>query len=102
MRGRACGWRRATSSARTPRRARPGALRDQQGRRNPSWTPWRSTAARALAHLGRREEAAVLADAEVALAERFGAPVPIAHALHARAVAEAAGRRARGALRARR
>ena len=66
-----------------------GALREQQGRRNPSWTPWRSTAARALAHLGRREEAAVLADAEVALAERFGAPVPIAHALHARAVAEA-------------
>ncbi|HEX6619407.1 MAG TPA: LuxR C-terminal-related transcriptional regulator, partial [Solirubrobacteraceae bacterium] len=66
-----------------------GALRDQQGRRNPSWTPWRSTAALALAQLGRREEAAVLADAEVALAERFGAPVPIAHALHARAVAEA-------------
>ena len=66
-----------------------GALREQQGRRNPSWTPWRSTAALALAHLGRREEAAALADAEVALAERFGAPVPIAHALHARAVAEA-------------
>jgi DNA-binding CsgD family transcriptional regulator len=65
-----------------------GALREHQGRRNPSWTPWRSTAARALAHLGRREEAAVLADAEVALAERFGAPVPIAHARHARAVAE--------------
>ena len=65
-----------------------GALRERQGRRNPSWTPWRSTAALALAHLGRREEAAVLADAEVALAERFGAPVPIAHALHARAVAE--------------
>ncbi|HEX6745397.1 MAG TPA: AAA family ATPase [Solirubrobacteraceae bacterium] len=66
-----------------------GALRDQQGRRNPTWTPWRSTAALALAHLGRREEAAVLADAEVDLAQRFGAPVPIAHALHARAVAEA-------------
>jgi DNA-binding CsgD family transcriptional regulator len=66
-----------------------GALRDHQGRRNPTWTPWRSTAALALAHLGRRDEAAVLADAEVDLAERFGAPVPIAHALHARAVAEA-------------
>jgi DNA-binding CsgD family transcriptional regulator len=66
-----------------------GALRDRQGRRNPTWTPWRSTAAVALAHLGRREEAAVLADAEVDLAQRFGAPVPIAHALHARAVAEA-------------
>ncbi len=66
-----------------------GALRDQQGRRNPTWTPWRSTAALALTHLGRREEAAALADAEVELAQRFGAPVPIAHALHARAVAEA-------------
>ena len=66
-----------------------GALREQQGRPNPTWTPWRSTAALALAHLGRRDEAAALADAEVALAERFGAPVPIAHALHARAVAEA-------------
>ena len=65
-----------------------GALRERQGRPNPSWTPWRATAALALAHLGRREEAAALADAEVALAERFGAPVPIAHALHARAVAE--------------
>jgi DNA-binding CsgD family transcriptional regulator len=66
-----------------------GALRDEQGRRNPTWTPWRSTAALALAHLGRREEAAALADTEVDLAQRFGAPVPIAHALHARAVAEA-------------
>ena len=65
-----------------------GALRAEQGRPNPSLEPWRSTAARALAHLGRREEAIVLADAELALAERFGAPVPIATALHARAVAE--------------
>ncbi len=65
-----------------------GALREAQGRPNPSWTPWRSIAALALAHLGRRDEAAVLADAELALAERFGAPVPIAGALHARAVAE--------------
>ena len=65
-----------------------GGLREQQGRHNPTWTPWRSTAALALAHLGRRDEAAAVADAEVALAERFGAPVPIAHALHARAVAE--------------
>ena len=65
-----------------------GALRDQHGRPNPTWTPWRSTAALALAHLGRRDEAAVLADAELALAQAFGAPVPIARALHARAVAE--------------
>ena len=52
-----------------------GALRAEQGRPNPALEPWRSTAARALAHLGRREEAAALADAELALAERFGAPV---------------------------
>jgi DNA-binding CsgD family transcriptional regulator len=66
-----------------------GALREGQGRPNPTWTPWRSTAALALAHLGRREEAAALADAELVMAERFGAPVPIARALHARTVAEA-------------
>src|SRR4051794_23134016 len=65
-----------------------GALRAEQGRPNPALESWRSTAARALAHLGRRDEAAALADAELALAERFGAPVPIATALHARAVAE--------------
>ena len=65
-----------------------GALRERQGRRNPAWTPWRSTAALALAHLGRRREAARLADLELALAERFEAPVPIGRALHARAVAE--------------
>jgi DNA-binding CsgD family transcriptional regulator len=65
-----------------------GARRDARGRPNPTWTPWRATAALALAHLGRRDEAAALADAELVLAERFGAPVPIARALHARAVAE--------------
>ena len=65
-----------------------GELRFEQGRPNPSLMPWRSTAARALAHLGRRAEAARVADAELAAAERFGAPVPIAGALHARAVAE--------------
>ena len=65
-----------------------GSLREDCGRPNPTWTPWRSTAALALAHLGRREEAVAMADTELALAERFGAPVPIAGALHARAVAE--------------
>jgi DNA-binding CsgD family transcriptional regulator len=65
-----------------------GALREEQGRPNPTWTPWRTTAALALAHLGRRDEAAALADAELALAERFAAPVPIAAEVHARAVAE--------------
>ena len=65
-----------------------GALREESGRPNPTWTPWRSTAALALAHLGRREEAVAMADVELTLAERFGAPVPIAGALHARVVAE--------------
>ena len=65
-----------------------GRLREEQELSNPTWTPWRTTAALALAHLGRREEAAALAAAELALAETFGAPVPIARALHARAVAE--------------
>jgi DNA-binding CsgD family transcriptional regulator len=63
--------------------------RERQGRSNPTLTRWRSTAALALAHLGRRDEAAVLADEDVARAERFGAPVPMVAALHARAVAEA-------------
>ena len=56
--------------------------------RQQDWTPWRATAALALAHLGRREEAAVLADEDVARAERFGAPAPLVIALHARALAE--------------
>jgi DNA-binding CsgD family transcriptional regulator len=67
---------------------RVGELRDGQGRPNPTWAAWRSTAALALAHLGRSDEAIGLADAELALAEAFGAPVPIVAALHARIVAE--------------
>ena len=65
-----------------------GALRAKEGRTNPARTPWRSTAALALAHVGRRADAAALADEELAQAVRFGAPVPIVTALHARAVAE--------------
>ncbi|WP_028061647.1 helix-turn-helix transcriptional regulator [Candidatus Solirubrobacter pratensis] len=74
-----------------------GRLREAQRSPNPALTPWRSTAALALAHLGRRAEAARLASAELAPAERFGASQPIAAALHARAVAEA-DREARAAL----
>ena len=48
----------------------------------------RGTAALALAHLGRRDEAVTLAETELAMAERFGAPARIAAALLARAVAE--------------
>jgi hypothetical protein len=60
-----------------------GALREAEGRPKRSWTPWRSIDSLALAHIGRREQAVVLADAELALAERFDGPVPIARALHA-------------------
>jgi DNA-binding CsgD family transcriptional regulator len=66
-----------------------GMQRERQGCSNPAVTRWRSTAALALAHLGRRDEAVVLADEDVTRAERFGAPVPLVSALHARAVAEA-------------
>ncbi len=65
-----------------------GAQRERQGRPNPTWDGWRSTAAVALARLGRRAEAAKLADAELARARSFGAPVPIARALSARAEAD--------------
>jgi hypothetical protein len=64
-----------------------GTRREREGRTNPSLTPWRSTAALALAHLGRGRHAAELADTELSLARRFGAPIPIARALHALAVA---------------
>ena len=62
-----------TTSAPTPRRTRASD---------------HATAAVALAHLGRREEAAALADEALARAERFGAPVPLVIALYARALAE--------------
>ncbi len=65
-----------------------GRLRLAQGRTNPTWTPWRSTAALALAHLGRADEATGLAEEELQLARAFGAPVPILRAEHAVAVAE--------------
>lgn len=69
-----------------------GARRERQGRSNPTWDGWRSTAAVALAHLGRRAEATKLAETELARARSFGAPVPIARALAARAVAESEDR----------
>ena len=47
-----------------------------------------ATAALALAHLGRRKEAITLAEAELVVAERFGARVAIARAYVARVVAE--------------
>jgi len=65
-----------------------GARDEQRGRPNPACAGWRATASLALAHLGRREEAVALADAELELAEAFGAPVAIARAMTARAVSE--------------
>jgi DNA-binding CsgD family transcriptional regulator len=49
---------------------------------------WRSTAAIALAHLGRREEAIALAETDLASARASGASGPVARALVARVVAE--------------
>jgi DNA-binding CsgD family transcriptional regulator len=66
-----------------------GRLRIGQGRPNPAWTPWRGTAALALAHQGHRPQAAAIAAEELVLAERFGAPTAILAAAHATAVAEA-------------
>ncbi len=65
-----------------------GIRRARQRRPNAAWDGWRSTAALALAHLGQRAGAAALSATELALARRFGAPVPIARAQIARAVAE--------------
>jgi DNA-binding CsgD family transcriptional regulator len=65
-----------------------GASDEQQGRLNPARTGWRSTASLALAHLGRRDEAAALAETDLSLAEGFGAPTAIARAMLARAVSE--------------
>jgi DNA-binding CsgD family transcriptional regulator len=50
----------------------------------PAVTPWRSTAALALAAAGRAEQAVTLADEELALARAFGAPRAIGIALAAK------------------
>jgi DNA-binding CsgD family transcriptional regulator len=67
---------------------RAGRLRLGQGRPNPVWTPWRTTASLALAHQGEWATAAALAADELELAERFGAASPVLTAVHAAAVAE--------------
>ncbi|MGY1740020.1 MULTISPECIES: BTAD domain-containing putative transcriptional regulator [unclassified Blastococcus] len=51
---------------------------------NPAWHPWRSTGARALAGLGRPDEAVALMDEEVRLLRRWGAPVALGAALRLR------------------
>jgi DNA-binding SARP family transcriptional activator len=62
---------------------RCGTLANQMGTVNPAVLEWRSLAAHAAADLGMLDEAAVLAEDELELARRFGAPSPIAGALSA-------------------
>jgi DNA-binding CsgD family transcriptional regulator len=56
------------------------------GRVCPAFFPWRSDAALALSRLGRDDEALEVADAELALARRFGAATCVGIALRARAL----------------
>jgi DNA-binding NarL/FixJ family response regulator len=48
---------------------------------NPAWAPWRGLMARALAALGRADEAVALAQEEVALLRRWGAPTALGPSL---------------------
>ena len=48
---------------------------------NPAWAPWRHPASRALAALGRDDEARALADEQVALLRAWGAPSSLGSAL---------------------
>lgn len=68
-----------------------GRRLEEWGVRNPAVTPWRSTAALALAGVGERAEAKTLIDEELALARRFGTARAIGVAL--RAAGLVAGRR---------
>ena len=60
---------------------RCGELGPDAGADNPAMSPWRSSAAIALAVLGQTDEANELAERELELAEAFGAPGPIGRAL---------------------
>jgi DNA-binding CsgD family transcriptional regulator/tetratricopeptide (TPR) repeat protein len=65
-----------------------GAQLSEAGYANPSFALWRSTAAQAHLALGHRDEARSLADEELDLARRFGAPHAVGSALRARGLAE--------------
>jgi DNA-binding SARP family transcriptional activator len=54
---------------------------DPFGIDNPAWAPWRGLKARALAGLGEVAQAAALAEEEVALLRRWGAPSALGPAL---------------------
>ena len=60
----------------------------QMGAPNPAMFPWRSEAALAELSLGRRGRASVLAQAELELANAFGAPETVGRALHVLGLAE--------------
>jgi DNA-binding CsgD family transcriptional regulator len=64
-----------------------GGRAEAWGVRNPAMHPWRSSAAVSLARLGERERASQLADEEVELARRWGAPRAIGVALSAAGIA---------------
>ncbi len=57
------------------------ALADPVGIVNPVWAPWRSATARALAAVGRLDDAVALVADEVALLRRWGAPSALGPAL---------------------
>jgi DNA-binding CsgD family transcriptional regulator/energy-coupling factor transporter ATP-binding protein EcfA2 len=59
-----------------------GERSTQLGAENPAMFPWRSEAALAELSLGRRDRASVLAQAELELANSFGAPETVGRALH--------------------
>ena len=84
--------RAATPPRHRPAAPRPGPAGGGAGRSldadvghfeiaNPAWAPWRHPAARALAALGRGDEALALADEQVALLRRWGAPSALGSAL---------------------
>ena len=58
-----------------------GEMAERAGVVNPAIAPWRTSAARAMAALGDSTEAIQLAEAELGLAQSFGAPAPIGRAL---------------------
>jgi DNA-binding SARP family transcriptional activator/tetratricopeptide (TPR) repeat protein len=57
------------------------AQRDYPEVANPAWSPWRTPMARALAALGRVDEAVAFAEEEVALQRAWGAPTALGPSL---------------------
>lgn len=67
---------------------RAGAWLEQHGFTNPSYIPWRSDVAAALAALGRREDAREVIEPAVRRARQFGAPWALGASLRAAGTAE--------------